>query len=210
MSVLCRRRTCDVRRGRQCLTSIGIRLPLRRSELRLLLFLRAHARSGMALERAMRVPTGNRALSQSCGRSIRPAPRHPVERAGRHRATTARGESAISTGGDEQVRARYLIAAAGILSTGHSSDIERRDAFLGDAYFTGQWPHQKVDVRARLQGRLSRGTTQGAQLAARPARRPAGATRTGGGGARRQSASASTRRPGRQAPSDCWSAPSPI
>jgi cation diffusion facilitator CzcD-associated flavoprotein CzcO len=48
-----------------------------------------------------------------------------------------------------ELRARYLIAATGVLSVPYTPDVPGRDAFRGEAYHTGLWPAEPVDFRAK-------------------------------------------------------------
>jgi cation diffusion facilitator CzcD-associated flavoprotein CzcO len=44
-----------------------------------------------------------------------------------------------------QMRARYLIAATGVLSVPYVPDVAGRDDFRGEAHHTGRWPAEPVD-----------------------------------------------------------------
>ena len=48
-------------------------------------------------------------------------------------------------GADAVVRARYLIAATGVLSVPYTPDIAGRDEFRGVQHHTGLWPKEPVD-----------------------------------------------------------------
>src|SRR5690349_3239828 len=47
------------------------------------------------------------------------------------------------------LRARYLIAATGVLSVPYVPDIEGRDDFAGVQHHTGRWPAEPVDFRGK-------------------------------------------------------------
>ena len=84
------------------------------------------------------------------------------------RVTAARYDEAsrlweITTADGAQLRARYFISAAGILSTGHIPDIPGRDSFQGDSYHTGSWPKTPVDFSGRRVAVIGTGST-GIQL----------------------------------------------
>ena len=58
----------------------------------------------------------------------------------RWRLTTDRGETITS---------RHYVMATGCLSLPKSPDIEGVDRFRGEVYFTGRWPHHKVDFTGK-------------------------------------------------------------
>ena len=53
-----------------------------------------------------------------------------------------------TTDGDEYV-ARHYVMATGCLSVPKDPDIEGHERFRGARYFTGKWPHEKVDFTGR-------------------------------------------------------------
>lgn len=53
---------------------------------------------------------------------------------------------AVTTDDGRTHRARYLIAATGVLSVPYLPDIPGRDEFRGVAHHTGRWPTEPVDV----------------------------------------------------------------
>jgi cation diffusion facilitator CzcD-associated flavoprotein CzcO len=65
------------------------------------------------------------------------------------------------SGTDEHrsVQARFFISAAGLLSTGNIPQYKGLDTFKGDTYFTGEWPHEKVDFSGRRVGIIGTGST---------------------------------------------------
>ncbi|HLN15939.1 MAG TPA: NAD(P)/FAD-dependent oxidoreductase [Acidimicrobiales bacterium] len=54
---------------------------------------------------------------------------------------------AVSDG--SEVRARFLVAATGVLSVPYIPDIPGRDSFGGESYHTGQWPAGPVDFAGK-------------------------------------------------------------
>jgi len=55
----------------------------------------------------------------------------------------------VSTGEGEEVRARFLIAATGILSIPYFPDVPGRDQFRGEQHHTGLWPSTPVDFAGK-------------------------------------------------------------
>ena len=53
---------------------------------------------------------------------------------------------------DHQIRARYLIAATGVLSVPYLPDVAGREGFRGEAYHTGLWPSEPVDFVGKRVG----------------------------------------------------------
>jgi cyclohexanone monooxygenase len=51
----------------------------------------------------------------------------------------------VRTDGGEEVEARYLISAMGVLSTPKPPELEGLENFKGKWYHTGRWPHEGVD-----------------------------------------------------------------
>jgi cation diffusion facilitator CzcD-associated flavoprotein CzcO len=86
---------------------------------------------------------------------------HVVERfdLGRHirlgaRVTAARldepsGTWSVVTDDGGEVRARYLVAATGVLSVPYFPDVPGREDFRGEAYHTGLWPASPVDFAGK-------------------------------------------------------------
>jgi cation diffusion facilitator CzcD-associated flavoprotein CzcO len=54
----------------------------------------------------------------------------------------------VATGGTE-VRARFVVAATGVLSVPYLPDVPGRESFRGEAYHTGRWPERPVDFAGR-------------------------------------------------------------
>ncbi len=50
---------------------------------------------------------------------------------------------------DGRVRARFVIAATGVLSVPYTPDVPGRDDFRGEAYHTGLWPATPVDFAGK-------------------------------------------------------------
>jgi cation diffusion facilitator CzcD-associated flavoprotein CzcO len=80
------------------------------------------------------------------------------------RVTGARYDEAanlwrISTAGGESFAATYLITAVGCLSTANVPKIPGLEAFQGDWYHTGEWPHEGVDFTGKRVGQIGTGST---------------------------------------------------
>jgi cation diffusion facilitator CzcD-associated flavoprotein CzcO/acetyl esterase/lipase len=55
----------------------------------------------------------------------------------------------VRTDRDDEVECRWFVMAAGCLSLPKTPDIEGASRFRGDVYFTGRWPHDKVDFTGK-------------------------------------------------------------
>jgi cation diffusion facilitator CzcD-associated flavoprotein CzcO/acetyl esterase/lipase len=55
----------------------------------------------------------------------------------------------LRTDTGEQMGCRYYVMATGCLSLPKSPDIEGVDRFRGEVFFTGRWPHHKVDFTGK-------------------------------------------------------------
>lgn len=80
------------------------------------------------------------------------------------RVTSARYEQAdnvwhVATDDGLCVQARFFISAAGILSAGHIPDYKGLATFEGNTYFTGQWPHEKIDFSGQRVGIIGTGSS---------------------------------------------------
>lgn len=53
----------------------------------------------------------------------------------------------LDTGG--RIRARFLIAATGVLSVPYLPEVEGRDTFRGEAHHTGRWPAERVELAGK-------------------------------------------------------------
>lgn len=51
--------------------------------------------------------------------------------------------------GDSEIRARFLVAATGVLSVPYFPDVPGRDAFTGASHHTGRWPRTPVDFAGK-------------------------------------------------------------
>ena len=71
----------------------------------------------------------------------------------------AAGRWEIRTDGGGTVRATYLIAATGCLSSANLPAIEGRESFAGESWHTGQWPHGGVDFAGKRVGQIGTGST---------------------------------------------------
>ena len=56
------------------------------------------------------------------------------------------GTWAVTLGDGDEVRARFLVAATGVLSVPYIPDVPGRERFRGEAHHTGRWPATPVDV----------------------------------------------------------------
>ena len=65
----------------------------------------------------------------------------------------------IETAAGERVKATYLVAAVGFLSSANVPDIPGRDSFAGEWYHTGEWPHEGVDFTGKRVGQIGTGST---------------------------------------------------
>lgn len=59
------------------------------------------------------------------------------------------GTWTIATERGDTVRARYFVAATGVLSVPYIPDIPGRDTFRGAQYHTGLWPAEPVDLKGK-------------------------------------------------------------
>jgi len=55
----------------------------------------------------------------------------------------------VATDDGSEVRARYLVAATGVLSVPYFPDVPGREDFLGESYHTGLWPATPVDFAGK-------------------------------------------------------------
>ena len=55
----------------------------------------------------------------------------------------------VTAGDDAVTRARYLVAATGVLSVPHFPDVPGREQFRGESYHTGLWPAAPVDFAGK-------------------------------------------------------------
>ena len=65
----------------------------------------------------------------------------------------------ITTDRGDRVTAQYLITAIGCISTSNVPPIEGLDAFKGDWYHTGAWPHDPVDFSGKRVGVIGTGSS---------------------------------------------------
>jgi cation diffusion facilitator CzcD-associated flavoprotein CzcO len=59
------------------------------------------------------------------------------------------GSWLVTAGKGTEVRARYLIAATGVLSVPYLPDVPGRDEFKGESHHTGLWPSEPVDFAGK-------------------------------------------------------------
>jgi cation diffusion facilitator CzcD-associated flavoprotein CzcO len=55
----------------------------------------------------------------------------------------------VETGDGARYRARFVVAATGVLSVPYFPDIAQRDAFRGESFHTGLWPSAPVDFAGK-------------------------------------------------------------
>ena len=55
----------------------------------------------------------------------------------------------VTTDRGESLRARWVVAAVGCLSTPKRPEIAGIDAFEGESYYTNSWPHEDPDLRGK-------------------------------------------------------------
>jgi len=65
----------------------------------------------------------------------------------------------VSTEAGETFTTQFLITAVGCLSSANVPNIPGLDAFEGQWYHTGQWPHEDVDFRGKRVGLVGTGST---------------------------------------------------
>lgn len=80
------------------------------------------------------------------------------------KVTSAQYEAAdnrwhVATDSGDRLTAKYLITAVGCLSTANVPKIPGLDAFRGQWYHTGQWPHDGVDFRGKRVAQIGTGST---------------------------------------------------
>lgn len=65
----------------------------------------------------------------------------------------------IQTENGHRMRARFLIAAVGILSAHYFPNIEGIESFNGKSFHTSRWPHERVDFTGKRVGVIGTGAT---------------------------------------------------
>jgi cation diffusion facilitator CzcD-associated flavoprotein CzcO/acetyl esterase/lipase len=65
----------------------------------------------------------------------------------------------IKTEAGHRVECRYYIMATGCLSLPKTPDIEGVSRFRGEVFFTGRWPHEKVDFAGKRVGVIGTGSS---------------------------------------------------
>jgi cyclohexanone monooxygenase len=65
----------------------------------------------------------------------------------------------VETDKGDRVTARFLITGIGCLSAGQVPNIPGRDTFEGEAYHTGSWPHEGVDLTGKRVGVIGTGSS---------------------------------------------------
>jgi cyclohexanone monooxygenase len=71
----------------------------------------------------------------------------------------AAGRWTIDTGDGERVTARVCVMATGCLSAPNTPKFRGLDAFQGERYHTGRWPHEEVDFSGKRVGVIGTGST---------------------------------------------------
>ena len=71
----------------------------------------------------------------------------------------ARARWVIDTDGGERVTAAACVMATGCLSAPNTPDFQGLDAFQGERYHTGRWPHEEVDFSGKRVGVIGTGST---------------------------------------------------
>jgi cation diffusion facilitator CzcD-associated flavoprotein CzcO len=66
---------------------------------------------------------------------------------------------AVETEDGHRVRARFVIAATGLLSASYVPDIPGVDSFEGESFHTARWPNEKVDFTGKRVGVIGTGST---------------------------------------------------
>ena len=69
----------------------------------------------------------------------------------------------VATEDAARFRARFVVAATGVLSVPFFPDVPGRKAFVGGSYHTGRWPHEGVDLAGRRVAVVGTGSS-GVQL----------------------------------------------
>ena len=109
--------------------------------------------------------TGDRALPQPRGRPVRPPAPHALRRQGHlgrvRRAVGRRGPWSVGDG--TEFRARFLVAATGVLSVPYFPDVPGREDFRGEQHHTGLWPATPVDFAGKRVAVIGTGSS-GVQL----------------------------------------------
>ena len=65
----------------------------------------------------------------------------------------------LTSDGDDEVTARYVITAVGALSAANTPAFEGIDTFAGATYHTGRWPHEGVDFTGLRVGVIGTGAS---------------------------------------------------
>ncbi len=82
--------------------------------------------------------------ASTCGATCASAPRSPSAV-----CDEPSGTWAVTTDDGTTIRARFLVAATGVLSVPYLPDIPGRDDFRGVQHHTGRWPAEPVDVAGK-------------------------------------------------------------
>jgi cation diffusion facilitator CzcD-associated flavoprotein CzcO len=85
------------------------------------------------------------------------------------------GTWTVTTADGAEVRARFLVAATGVLSVPHFPDVAGREDFAGESYHTGLWPATPVDFAGKRVAVMGTGSS-GVQIVPLVAREAASLT----------------------------------
>ncbi|MFQ6396227.1 flavin-containing monooxygenase [Nocardia sp. KC 131] len=69
------------------------------------------------------------------------------------------GTWTVRTGGGAEHRARYVVAATGVLSVPYYPAVEGRENFRGEQYHTGRWPKTPVDFTGKRVALIGTGSS---------------------------------------------------
>lgn len=69
------------------------------------------------------------------------------------------GRWTITTDDGQSYSAKYVIMATGPLSHPKKPEIDGLDDFQGETYLTGQWPHERVELKGKRVGIIGTGST---------------------------------------------------
>src|SRR6476661_8405281 len=108
----------------------------------------------MGVVRALSPAGRDPALPRPLRGALRPQARHPVRQARRRNNLWT-----VRTDKGDVVRAPYVIAAVGSLSTANLPPFKGLSSFKGKWYHTSQWPHDGVDFTGKRVGVIGTGAT---------------------------------------------------
>ena len=65
----------------------------------------------------------------------------------------------VRTDRGDEIHCRFYVMASGCLSLPKAPDIEGANRFKGEAYYTGRWPHQRIDFSGKRVGVIGTGSS---------------------------------------------------